>query len=229
MTPETNFHRMNDAERFDLLLRPEDWPEDPGQQAELAALLELHLALEAHGPDCAQECLPEPKVTWLRHAWLPAAAAAVITLLPAGLAVQHIGNLRTQAKERTRLETAAQQRGQGRLWAAFFQQSSQLLRQFEKNPPVCRDQALDRREDRNSEREFAQVLLQASHQLTAQGAPIPEAEDIRLNLHAWLTELSLEDGCIAPQRVEELRQYASIHKLEDETQRLGQLLQGRDN
>ena len=53
MTPDRDPQTRADAERFDLLEHPERWPEDAASQARLAEILELHLALQAHGPDLA--------------------------------------------------------------------------------------------------------------------------------------------------------------------------------
>ena len=58
---------------------------------------------------------------------------------------------------------------------------------------------------------------------------MPEAEQVRTSLHAWLTELSLEDVCLTPARAEELRQWAMGQKLEDEAERLGRRLRGEDS
>ena len=57
MTP-ADLHRtdpclLDEARGFELLEQPELWPEDPARQAELAELLELHLALGSHGPALA--------------------------------------------------------------------------------------------------------------------------------------------------------------------------------
>ena len=46
MTP--HLQNLDDARLLELLEHPELWPEDPATQAELAGLLELHLALSAH-------------------------------------------------------------------------------------------------------------------------------------------------------------------------------------
>ena len=124
------------------------------------------------------------------------------------------------APDRARLEASAQQRGQSRLWAAFFQQSSDLLKRFDQNPPIC---AKDH-EDRNEERLLAMTLLEASRQLAGQTAALPEAEIARNELHFWLTELSLEDGCLSLERVQELRRLASSQDLEHQAQRLVELL-----
>jgi len=219
MKPEPETQPLRDEELFELLERPESWPEDPETQARLAELLELHLALRSHGPELQDRTRSARRWTGFQSPWLMAAAATLLALMPATYAVQHS---RTLTRDRAHIEAAAQRRGQERLWVAFFQQSSDLLKQFEKQPSICTAD----REDRNPERDLAMALLQASHQLAAQGAPNPEAELTRTSLHAWLTELSMEDGCMEPARAEELREWAATHNLEDESKRLGQLLRG---
>jgi len=224
MNPEPETLRLSDEKKFELLEHPELWPEDPALQAELAELLELHLALEAHGLHLQDGAVLRPSAWRAQSSWLMSAAAVLLALVPTLYAVQHAQYLHRVAKDRAHIEEVAQRRGQERLWAAFFQQSSELLHKFETNPPICQKD----HEDRNPERELAMALLQASHQLAAQGAPIPEAEVARTDLHEWLTELSMEDGCMEPERAQELRQWAAAHNLEDETQRLGRLLKGDD-
>lgn len=228
MTPETDFRTLTDAQRFELLEHPERWPEDPALQAELAELLELHLALGAHGEGLQPELAPVARPWWqraTRGTWL-AAAAAVLALLPGLYAVKRLGTLRQeaqdQAKLQERLEAQARRRTQDRLWADFFLQTSMVIQDFQQNPKVCSVT----REDRKEEREQAVLLLQASHQLASQGTLLPEAEKVRGELHAWLLELSQEDGCLQPERAEELRQWASAGKLEDQAQRMGRLLKG---
>lgn len=206
-----------DARRFDLLERPEDWPEDPAAQAELAELLELSLALRAHGERLAPAI--EPRRRW-SGPWLAAAAVALLALVPGSYVVHRMSTLQALAQDRARLDGEAQKRAQARLWSDFFQQTAVLLKDFEKRPPVCSKDM----EDRSNERLAALSLLQASHQLAASGAPVPEAEGVRTDLHAWLRELSQEDGCLAPARAEELRQWASAHNLSEEAERLGHLL-----
>ena len=227
MKPEPEMSNLSHEALFELLESPEAWPEDPEIQAQLADLLELHLALQAHGSELriqplAAQNSPEKQRQRRSYSWLMVAAAAVAAMVPTVYAVQHTRTLAAQAKDRARLEAVAQRRGQDRLWAAFFQQSSDMLQKFDHQPSACtRD-----KEDRNVERELASALLQASHQLAAQGAPNLEAESMRTNLHAWLTEVSLEEGCMEPRRADELRQWAQARKLEDESQRLGRLLKG---
>ena len=209
----TEYQDLTDAQKFDLLDRPEDWPDDPSVQAELSALLELHLEVAIHAEAFTEALRPRRA----RIApWLLAAAAAAVVLVPSAFAVRQ---LRLQAQVRE-VNQEAQHRAQGRLWSDFFTQSSGLLQEFQRNPRICGQ----KNEDRNAERETAALLLQVSHQLAAQGAPVPEAEQVRTSLHAWLTELSLEDGCLSPARAEELRQWAMAHRLEDEAVRMGRLL-----
>jgi len=209
MNPDNDYSRMTEEERFALLERPEDWPEDPEVQAELAALLALHLGLLAHGTTLAagltaglasgrtsgQDSVPAPRRPFLAP-WFMAAAAILVVATPLVYHTQHLRYLSAQAGDQARIQDLAQKRCQDRLWSAFFQQSSALIQDFQRRPQVC-----ERRfEDRNEEREVALALLQRSHELVGQDAPGPRAEALRSGLHAWLTELSLEDGCLDPQR-----------------------------
>ncbi len=212
-----------DAERFELLEHPEQWPADPAVQAELAELLELHLALQAHAPELQASLRPVSPVLRLRSHWLMAAAALFMAILPTLYALQHARSLQRQAGHRARIEASAQKRAQGRLWAAFFQQSSELIQRFGRNPLVCEKDG----EDRSEERLLAMALLEASRQLEGQTVALPEAETARNELHFWLTELSLEDGCMSPERAAELRQLASAQDLEGQAQRLGEILKAQ--
>ena len=211
----TEYKNLTDAEKFDLIDRPEDWPDDPAAQAELSALLELHLELPLHGAALVESLKPRRSSF---APWLLAAAAAAVVLVPSTFAVRQL-RLRHTVRE---VNLEARNRAQGRLWSDFFTQSSGLLQEFQRNPRICGQ----KNEDRNAEKEAAALLLQVSHQLAAQGAPVPEAEQVRNSLHAWLQELSLEDGCLTPARAEELRQWAMGQKLEDEAEKLGRRLRG---
>ena len=73
---------------------------------------------------------------------------------------------------------------------------------------------------------MALTLLEASHQLAAQGAPLQEAEAIRANLHAWLSEVAFEDDCLSVERARQLRQWAAAHNLEGESERMERRLRG---
>ena len=221
MTPETEPRALSDERAFELLEHPELWPDDPAVQAELAELLELHLALGAG--DVAAQALagaaqPVPLVR--RFPWLMSAAAAILVAVPL---VYHTVNAKNLAVGQARIQDQAMKRGQDRLWATFFKQSSKLIKDFSQSPRACEKKNT---EDRAEDREIALALLEASHGLSSQEAPAPDAEAVRADLHAWLRELSLEDGCMDPQRAEELRQWAEAHNLEDEAQRLSQLLKG---
>jgi len=215
---------QDEARRFELLEQPEHWPEDPALQAELAELLELHLALTSHGPELAAELAPEaaPRAHWTRNWTLAAAAVLLVALIPAAFTVQRIQSIRALARDTARLEALAQKRTQDRAWIAFFRQSATLLQDFEQNPNLCREGE----EDRRQEREMAVALLEASHQLAAQGAPLQEAEVIRASLHAWLSEVAFEDNCLSVERAQALRQWAAAHNLETESQRMERRLKG---
>lgn len=213
---------MDEARRFDLLEQPELWPEDPAAQAELAELLELHLALGCHGPALAEELAAPAKPFWSGAWTLAAAALLLVALVPAAFSYQRTQSLRAQARDTARLEMLAQKRTQDRAWIAFFRQSTTLLQDFEQNPTLCKKGE----EDRRQEREMAMALLEASHQLAAQGAPIKEAEVIRASLHTWLSEVAFEDNCLSVERAQELRQWAAAHNLENQAERMERRLRG---
>ena len=213
---------LEEARLFEVLEQPEHWPEDPALQAELAGLLELHLALGSHGPALSEALVPTPRVRWTTSWSLAAAAVLLVALVPAAYTVKRIQTLRTQAQDTVRLEHLARKRTQDRAWIAFFQQSTTLLQDFEQNPALCKKGE----EDRRQERDMALVLLEASHQLAAQGAPSKEAELIRASLHAWLSEVAFEDSCLSPERARELRQWAAAHNLESEAGRMERHLRG---
>ncbi len=209
------------AAAFDALLHPEAWPQDLASQGDMAELLELHLALQSHKEALGLELKPRglSGITGSLGSWWLAAAAAAV-LLPSLYAVKHVQGLREQSRNIARIDQEAGKRAQDRLWAGFFQQTSDLLKNFEQHPELC---AKDK-ENREREREAALSLLLASHQLAAQGAPVPEAEAIRTDLHAWLSELALEDGCLDPERAQELRRWAKDNNLEGQAERMGKLL-----
>lgn len=225
MTAAPDSNRLDpqeEARRFELLERPELWPDDPAQQAELAELLELHLALESHGPSLAESLAPPARAHWTGGWTLAAAAVLLVALIPAAYTVQHTQSLRAQARDTARLEQLARKRTQDRAWIAFFRQSTTLLQDFEQDPTLCKKGE----EDRRQEREMALTLLEASHQLAAQGAPLQEAEAIRANLHAWLSEVAFEDDCLSVERARQLRQWAAAHNLEGESERMERRLRG---
>lgn len=219
MTPR-ELKNLTEEEAFDLLYRPEDWPEDPESQAELARMLELHLALEAHGPSLRENVRPLSR--W-NSPWLAAAAALLVGVVPATYAVVQHQRTLVQAKDLSRIDQVARARAQERAWAAFFTQSSTLIQEFARDSKLCTAEKL---EDRSAEREEAQALLQASHQLAAQGARVPEAEATRQDLHHWLQEVALEEGCLPPERARELRKWAMAKDLSDNALRMERRLKG---
>ena len=213
---------LDEARLFELLEQPEHWPEDPALQAELVDLLELHLALGTHGPTLAKDLAPAPRARWTTSWSLAAAAVLLVALVPAAYTVKRTQTLRVLAQDTVRLEQLARKRTQDRAWIAFFQQSTTLLQDFEQDPALCKKGE----EDRRQERDMALVLLEASHQLAAQGAPSKEAEIIRTRLHTWLSEVAFEDSCLSPERARELRQWAEAHNLESEAGRMERRLRG---
>jgi len=221
MTPAHDPNRLDDARSLEFLEHPELWPDDPAAQRELAGLLELHLALGAHGAELAPD-LAVPARSWIQSWGLAAAAVVLMAGIPSAYVFQHTRHLRALAQDTARLDQLAQRRTQDRAWIAFFQQSSTLLQDFEQNPTLCRKGE----EDRHQERDMALALLEASHQLAAQGAPTLEAEATRAKLHAWLSELALEDSCLSTERAEQLRQWASTHNLENQAVRMERHLKG---
>ena len=224
MKPELDPQTLRDARAFELLEHPESWPADPAVQAELAELLELHLALQAH-PEAVRSLEPGGAKPLSRSfPWLMSAAALLLVAMPLAY---HAQQTRYMTKGQVRIQDQAQKRAQDRLWSGFFEQSSVLIKDFKKRPAVC--EADKDNEDRSAEREVAFALLQASHKLAGQGAPGPDAEAVRSDLHSWLMELSMEEGCLEPQRAQELRQWASSHNLEDEAMRLGKILKGEES
>jgi hypothetical protein len=209
---------LSDETLMAMLDYPERWPEDPAIQAQLADLLELHLALGAHRDKLVTSA---PRRSF-RQGWLLAAAAVLMAVVPGVFVVQQKSRIEQMAKDQARIDEVARQRTQERAWASFFQQASVLLQDFQHKPPSCERGE----EDRRLERENALLLLSASHQLAAQGTPLKEAEQVRNQLHPWLSELALEDGCISSQRAQELRKYAKASGLEDQTERMSRLLKG---
>jgi hypothetical protein len=220
-TQNLDAQTLKDVRLLELLEHPEHWPEDPALQAELAGLLELHLAMSAHGEALAPSLAP--RRSW-GGAWLPAAAAVLMILGPSAYAIHRMNDLRAQAADRERIDQTALKRAQDRAWGAFFDQAAGLVHEFEKQPPSC----TRGEEDRRLERETAVALLEASHQLAAQGSPVTGAENTRTDLHAWLSEIALEDGCLSPERVKELRQYAMAKDLGGEAERMSLRLQGSE-
>jgi len=213
---------QDEARLFELLEQPELWPEDPAVQAELATLLELHLALGSHGPALTEGLAPAPGARWTTSWSLAAAAILLVALVPTFTILQRTQTLKALAQDTARLEQLALKRTQDRAWIAFFQQSKTLLQDFEQNPALCKKGE----EDRRQEREMAMALLEASHQLAAQGAPLKEAESIRASLHSWLSEVAFEENCLTVDRARELRQWAATHNLETQSERMERRLRG---
>jgi len=213
---------LTDEQLFDLLEHPEQWPDDPAVQAQLAEMLELHLGLKAH-PDELHTALQGGHARpWWRTSWMAAAATFLVAAVPTLYAVQHAQYTRALAKDARRHDDVAQRRAQSRLWAKFLVQSSELIRDFERKPLVCQREG--EFEDRSAERDLAVMLLDRSHELVTLQAPVAGAETLRNDLHAFLRELQMEDGCMAPERAEELRKLARTRNLQEEAERLARMI-----
>lgn len=210
---------LTDEQLFDLLEHPEQWPEDPAVQAQLAEMLELHLGLRAHPDDLHTALTGGAARPWWRSGWMAAAATFLVAAVPTVYAVQHARHLQAQARQ---YDGDAQRRAQARLWAKFLQQTSELIRDFDRTPLTCEGEG--ELEDRSAERALALALLDSSHQLVSLQAPVAGAETLRTDLHAFLRELQMEEGCMAPDRAEELRQLARTHNLQEEADRLARLI-----
>lgn len=226
MTSDPRMQNLNDDALFDLLEHPEQWPDDPALQAQLAEMLELHLGLRAHADDLDAALQGEPRRVWWRSGILSAAAAVLLVTLPTVYAFQHSRYQAEQRKSVEHHERVALRRGQDRLWVGFLDQSRDLLRNFDRNPPVCGTERTH--EDRTAERQLALALKTRSQMLIGGDAPTPEARILLSNLHDWLMELSLEDGCMTPERVQQLRQMAKAHNLSDDVDRLSRSLAAAD-
>ncbi len=224
MTSGPLMPNLTDEALFDLLEHPEQWPDDPEIQAQLAEMLELHLGLRAHADDLDAALHRSQPRAWWRHNVLSAAAAVLLVTLPSIYAVQHSRHQEEQRKSVEHQERVALRRGQDRTWQAFLQQSSALLRDFERNPPVCGEDRAH--QDRTAEHQLALALKTRSQMLIGENAPSGEARAVLANLHGWLLELSLEDGCMTPERVEQLRQLAKAQNLTDDVDRLSRALTG---
>jgi hypothetical protein len=212
---------LDDSTAFDLLERPQDWPDDPILQAELADLLEIHLAMGAHADDLA------PALTGHRGfskfaGWLLPAAAALFAILPATYVFAQIREARNMRARGAVLEADLQKRIQARLWSDFFEESLDLLKHVE-NPVKFCDPA---REDRSFEVVQARKLYAVGHSLPSDGLNDPEALEAKVDLQNWLTEVSANDDCMTPERSLELLALAQAMNLEDKTNKLNTKLRG---
>ena len=90
MNPESELRDLSNERAFEILEHPELWPDDPAVQAELAALLELHLALQSEGvAEAVLEGAPRPRPLIHRFPWLMSAAAAILVAIPLAYHAQH--------------------------------------------------------------------------------------------------------------------------------------------
>jgi hypothetical protein len=211
---------IDDSDRFDLIGNPQDWPEDPALQSELADLLVIHLAMGAHADSLKQTLAPETRAKRFASKWLLPAAALAIAVLPATYAVSRIReNIRMQARG-AELEIVLQKRLQAELWADFFEDSAELIKQVQMPAKQCDI----RHEDRSVEVEQAKRLYAMGRSLPLDGLDDQEALDARKKMQNWLTEVSANDACITPERALELLFLALEMDLEGKANKLNRKL-----
>ena len=207
---------IDDSVTFDLLDNPQDWPSDPAIQANLAELLEVHLAMQAHADELAAT-LMRPK-GFRRHAagWLIAAAAIAFAVLPATYVFARVREAHRIQARGAELVTQYQRRVQAKLWSDFFMDSLDLLKQVKTRAKYCGPD----HEDRGREIERAKKLYALGRSLPFDGIEDPELFEAGRNMQNWLTEVSANDACIPTERSQELLVLAQIMELESKTRML---------
>ncbi|MDR1842003.1 MAG: hypothetical protein LBQ86_08820 [Holophagales bacterium] len=218
--PNDLWSRLDDAIGFDLLENPQNWPDDPAIQAELAELLEIHLAMKAHADDLASAIAPTKGFRRFVSGWMLPAAAIMLAVLPTLYAVSNIRETRRMRARGAVLEVQLQKRLTARLWSDFFNGSLDLLEQVKTPAGFCDP----KREDRSVEVEQARRLYAMGRSLPLDVLNDPEALDARKNLQNWLTEVSANDACMTPERSLELLDIAQEMDLEAKAYKLNHKL-----
>jgi hypothetical protein len=211
---------MDDALAFDLLENPQNWPDDPGMQGELAGMLEMHLAVCAHADDAASALVPAKGIQRFAAAWLLPAAAVLIAVLPATYAIAHVREMRRMQVRGAALEVRAQRRVSAELWSEFFGDALELLRQVQSPARFCAPS----KEDRSGEVEQAKRLYAMGSSLPMDDLDDQETLDTRKALQIWLTEVSTHDACMSVERSHELLGLAAEMDLEGKADRLNRRL-----
>ena len=218
--PNDLWSRLDDAIGFDLLENPQNWPDTPAIQAELAELLEIHLAMKAHADDLASAIAPTKGFKRFVSRWMLPAAAIMLAVLPTLYAVSSIREMRRMRARGAVLEVQLQKRLTARLWSDFFNGSLDLLEQVKTPAGFCDP----KREDRSVEVEQARRLYAMGRSLPLDVLNDPEALDARKNLQNWLTEVSANDACMTPERSLELLDIAQEMDLEAKAYKLNHKL-----
>jgi hypothetical protein len=211
---------FDDAIAFDLLENPSNWPDNPAIQHDLAELLEIHLAMQAHAEDLETALAQTKGIKWFASSWLMAAAAIAFAVLPVGYALSRVReNSRMQARG-AELEIELQKRLQARLWSDFFSDSLNLLKQIKSPAKYC----APAQEDRSGEVELAKKLYAIGRSLSFDSLDDPELIEAGRNMQNWLTEVSANDSCMTRERSHELLVLAQMMDLESRTSRLSHRL-----
>jgi hypothetical protein len=216
---------VDGALAFDLLENPQNWPDDPGLQGELAEALEMHLALCAHADDAESALAPVKGFRRFASAWLLPAAAVLVAVLPATYAVAHVRETRRMQARGAALEAQMQRRVSAALWSDFFGDALELLRQVQSPARHC----APLREDRSGEVEQARRLYAMGSSLPMDGLDDlndQEALEAKKVLQNWLTEVSANDACMTLERSHELSGLAIEMDLEGRAGRLNRRLKG---
>jgi len=234
------YGQPDDAFNFDLIENPQNWPDDPAIQAELAELLEIHLAMQAHADEVADALNPTKGFRRFVGRWILPAAAILLAILPTLYAVSNIQETRRMRARGAVLETEIQKRLSTKLWYDFFSGSLDLLEQVKTPAKFCDISngydianvsgsgygaaSVLKREDRSYEVEQARRLYAMGRSLPLDALNEPEALDARKNLQNWLTEVSANDTCMSPERSLELLNIAREMNLEGKAYKLNRKL-----
>jgi hypothetical protein len=213
---------FDDALAFELLEKPENWPDDPVIQAELAELLEIHLAMQAHTDDIAPMLTRMKKSRRLTTTWILSAAAIMLAVLPAVYAVSRTREARRMQVRGAALEVNLQEHLQVKLWSDFFESSLELLKRVKTPARFC-DPG---REDRSEEVEQAKSLYAMGNTLPLDGLNNAEAINAKNDLQNWLTEISANDVCMTIERSHELLTLAIEMDLENKAGKFNLKLMG---
>ena len=215
-------NQIDDALAFDLLENPQNWPDDPKIQSELAELLEIHLAMRAHADDL-EPALTNVKISKrIATAWMLSAAAILLAVLPAAYVVSRTREARRMQANGAALAAVLQERIQAEFWSDFFEGSLDLLKRVKMSARYC-DPA---HEDRSEEVEQARRLYAMGISLPLDGLNNPETISAKNDLQNWLTEVSANDTCMTPERSHELLALAKEMDLEGKVKKLDLRLRG---
>jgi len=215
--------RFDDAMAFDLLENPEIWPDDPSMQAELAEILEIHLAMQAHADDISPALTRMKKSKRLATMWILSAAAIMLAVLPAAYAVSRTREARRMQARGAVLEVKLQEHLQVKLWSDYFEGSLDLLKRVKSPTRYCDPARIDRI-DRSEEVEQAKRLYEMGNTLPLDGLDNAETISAKNDLQNWLTEVSANDGCMTIERSHELLSLASEMDLENKTKKFNSKL-----